>query len=290
MSVSRSAPDRAGLPTPESVPARGMARSIESWIGRFLALIVILIILYAGVLLAARTEGFRALAAQRMEKRIGIPVRIERSALSPTLELRFMGVRAGGGTEESMPADDAVAEADPIRAVLSAEEVRIRFEMPRFRMQRLVIRGAWLEFAWREGEGWQPAALAARLEGMDRAWGLGLFPSLQGGMPPAEDVTLVLEDMNVAWYRGAGSPRCAAEGLSLFVTPLRVPGRRLLHVRMDVRRRYTGDAGAPGPYAMEWIIHEGGRVPLNAAPAGIRGQGPGPAEPQSGNPVNVPEP
>ncbi|MBP7275639.1 MAG: hypothetical protein KBA51_05500 [Kiritimatiellae bacterium] len=257
-------PERPDADEPR--PGSGVARAIESWIGWCIALIVILAMLYGGLLLAARTEGFRALLAQRMERRTGISVRIGHSTLSPGLTLTLRDIRWPNDTAPAQPADDGDEDAEVVRPEGSVDEMRIRFRFPRLRWRSLELRGArWTLYRSEDGE-WAPAALAARLAGADRAWGLRLFPNDLEGLAPPADAVIAAEDLTMTWYRDAEHPACVVEGLTLHATPCHSPSRDFLHVRMQARLVQSEGAATPGPRAEEWIIYEGGRVQIEPSP------------------------
>lgn len=262
--MSPVCPEPGLPPRPESTSR--FSKAIAAWMGRFIALVVIVAILYGGLLLAARTEGFRSLVAQRWEKQCGIPVHISSSSLTPAFELRLRGITTVEKPSASKPATDEEAP----KPRLQVKEVRLKWSLSKFRFTRVLLQGARVDFVPDAGGGWSPTPFARWAREADALTGWKWSPPAPGSssesevpMPRGNEIELRIEDLDMFWHASADGPAASVEQISLSMTPLHPPGRTLTHVRLGAKACRGADGVASGPFEAEWILFDGGCVRLD---------------------------
>ncbi len=259
-----------GLPEPVR-PVSGFPRAISSWIGRLAAVMAILLILYVGLLLAARTEGFRSLMAQRWQKQWGVPLQIVSSALTPALELRLRGITTPEPPPDVKPtvSDESAAEAPQPK--LQAKEVRLIWSLLKFKFTRIQVKGARIDFALDPDQGWLPESWARGAEQADAMTGWSWMPKKMSRPAPPHawprlgEGEFTIQDLDIFWHASADGPVASVEKIFMNVTPLHPPGRTLTHVRLGARACRGEDGIMTGPFEAEWILYEGGCVRLGEA-------------------------
>lgn len=246
----------------EDEPKRKMQRApFRKARGAALTLAVISAVLYAAALAVGRTDGFRALLTPRIEQVLGFPVKVDRVSLDLRLGLTMRDVRA--------------AQLEPVRgAPFTAERIDIWW-----RWSDLLIRGrpgiARIEvvrpivhFEQLAEGGWRPASLndvgafvAERLHlavvPTNAAIGHPLLARLQ-----AEQTALSIRKADMAWWRDAAAPVASAEGLTLFATPIALPGRTVFHILLKVARAVSAKEETLQHIVLESIDGEGFSVVL----------------------------
>ena len=257
-----------GLPGPAR-PASRFSQAISSWFGRLAAVLAILLILYVGLLLAARTEGFRSLIAQRWQKQWGVPLQIVSSSLTPTLELRLRGITTVEPPPDVKPtvSDESAAEEPQPR--LQAKEVRLKWSLLMFKFTRIQVKGARIDFAMNPAQGWVPEKWARWAGQADAITGWSWMPKKTSEPAPSHawprlgESEFTIEDLDIFWHASADGPVASVEKIFMYATPLHPPGRTLMHVRLGAKACRGEDGIMSGPFEAEWILYEGGCVRLD---------------------------
>ncbi len=226
---------------------------------------IVAVILYGALLVISRTEGFRVFVRKKLAEAVPMTFEIGRCALTPSLALRLERVRA-------------VDTATPGAPEAAARRVLLRGRVDGWRRVRLVraeVEDGHIDFV-QAGEGsWAPGLLAEPAAWLVRMCGLGggLFDgdraapprgaagpaaSGGGGAPAggtALSLALVLRDVNAAWWAAGdgGTPLARLDGVSLDVTPLRVPGRDVVHVRLAAERFDVREGAALSGLDVEFL-------------------------------------
>lgn len=237
-----------------SNPFRAVRRTLTT-------LMVFAILIYIVGLVVGRTDGFRSIVAQRLEKIIGMPVKIDRVRLAPNYALTLTEVAAESGQRGGAPG---------VRARQVDIEWRWRdlWRHGRLGIARLQIDKPAVAFAESADGTWEPARLAPAGEFLLRQLNVTLpakkatgtsapspTPAEKPSVPP-EKAALVASviglDADVSfkrgevvwWAQGNDAPMASIEGASLSVSPLHLPGREMTHYLLNVDR--AASANGPG--------------------------------------------
>lgn len=223
-------------------------------------LLILLLILYIVGLVASRTDGFRSIIAQRLEKIVGMPVKVDRASLAMNYALTLRGVATEGEPRVGV-------------AGVRARQVDVEWRWSnlwrhgRLGIARLKIDRPEIAFAEREDGTWSPSRLAQGGEFILRQLNVSLpgkkavsvsdateaekLPVSSPDKSALAAVGIGL-DANVSfkrgevvwWARGSDAPLASIEGASLSVTPVHLPGREITHYLLTVDR--AASAGGPG--------------------------------------------
>lgn len=245
----------------------GKSRIRTLWRG-FQTLVIVAFVLYAAGLVIGRTEGFRSLVAQRLEKILGMPVKIGGVSLDLKYGLKLRDVVTEGTRRPSSPG-------------LRAQRVEIEWRWSdlwhrgRIGIARLELDRPVVVFEEQEEGGWAPAPLAPFAEFLLRQLQFSVptrkraadktplpVPETTEERPAREkngltteltglDMAIVFKRGEVVWWTGdAAVPAASIEGASLNATPLHLPDRELTHYLLKVDRA----ASANGPGMRDLVI------------------------------------
>ncbi|HOW97899.1 MAG TPA: hypothetical protein P5567_00750 [Kiritimatiellia bacterium] len=214
-------------------------------------------IVYLGLFLASRTQGFRLSVEDRLERALGLPVSLKRVEATPGLNLRLEGLASRDSEKNGRPG-------------IRAHEVVLGWSLsglvrPGPLFQRVVIRGGAITFAPGSSGRWEPAALEP-LGAQVAQWGGFELPAPEaaGSSAPGdgneagpaapsaegaptntaswfEHVALEVRAARLAWWDAEGGERASAEGIDLLVTPVNLPNRPITHVHLTMDKGRVGN-------------------------------------------------
>jgi hypothetical protein len=204
------------------------------------------VLVYLLFFFLARTAGFRAMVAERLSERLGLPVSIQAVHADWRLNLVLRGLRTTEPWQGGQPG-------------LTLEETYVDWSVAgllfpdRSALRRLEIEGGRLDFAPLKDGAWapeplnKPGAWVAERLGLELAGPAGTARTMgttagQGNKrkakPAAFDrwdrVQLVLRDGDISWWSGEGREIASARGVNLRVTPLVLPSREMTHYHLTV--------------------------------------------------------
>ncbi len=231
--------------------------------------VVVVCILYVAAFLAARTAGFKSMVEDRIEKAVGIPVRIEKTRATVGLDLVMEGAVSENGGRIGK------AGFRVGKAVLSWS-VMDRVRMGGGLLRAVDIRDASLFFAPNEEGDWEPAfasgvgswlgnwagfsvrkpAPAAPVAASPRKETAG---ALAGAMRlPAvtndwSDIALRVSGGRLVWWGAGGEEEAAIENIELTVTPLRLPNRSMTHLYVSFTEGRLGKERRLRDFALEML-------------------------------------
>ncbi len=220
---------------------------------RYLGLIVLslLAILYVAGQVMARTAGFRDLVGQRLEARLGLPVKIEGSSVNWRFDLTLDSLVTEGTKRKNSPGlrarrvhlawsfRDLWRRGITLRAV-ELDRCAVVFGRavdggwtPREFQPLSDVLGQWLEFDLRA-----PARDTGQAGGKESAREPDAGREGRSWRDQVKDsgTRLTLDQAEVTWWGDGDTPLATVEGIGLNVTPVRVPGRELTHVKLEVRQ------------------------------------------------------
>lgn len=232
---------------------------VEREVGRVVPLrviaLVVAILLYGGAQVISRTEGFCALVAEQLGRRLQIPMSLERCGLTWDLDFFFSGAkseaREGEGAAGFAIGSGRVSWSWPGWGRNRARWVR-RVELEHWRLELQRTReGVWKPAAFLPVAEWvakwgrfqglagfgiengEEGAAAGRVNGRQgepAAWGSGKNRFAWEG------VEVVLRDGRIVWWDADGRRLGEADGVELVATPLRTAVRRMNHLWGRVER------------------------------------------------------
>lgn len=244
----------------EHVPRPGLLVKLNRLV---MTLIVLIIIVYGALLAASRTDGFRGLIRDELETRLGLPMKLQKAWLDPSLDLHLRGL-------------DARESAAHAKASLQAESVAIQWA-PWESLRRgsfvpvsLTLQTGSLAFAATVSGAWEPSVLSSI--GADVAEWLNM--DVPRKSPPASTnavatnateavdaadlkafrlgtLRIELQDSELVWWGSTSQELARVSGVNLSVTPNDVPNRRLTHYLLGVR-----EASASSGFLMRGITME----------------------------------
>ncbi len=242
-------------------PERGRSAFRRAWsVIRTSA--IILVIVYVTGFFVGRTDGFASIVAQRIEKELGMPVRIGGMKVTPAYGFKIRDLVSEGTRRESSPG---------IRAAQISIEWRWSdlWRRGRVGIARVELDKPVVVFEEQEGGGWAPAPLAdfgdfllkqmqfsvptrggaeksASAAGGDEAPKEGRNRAKYGLTADLSKLKMAVSVRrgNVTWWNGSAAPAASIEGVSLHATPLQLPGRELTHYLLTVER--ASSTGGPG--------------------------------------------
>lgn len=208
-------------------------------------LLLLAIISYVSCLLISRTDGFRTLAAEQIEKRTGLAVKIGKSRCTAALDVMF----------ERLTLEET---GSVVQARAACERASVIWHLPRpfgtGQPMEWTLDGVELAMARHEGA-WHPAAFADAA-GLVANW-LKLplpkdappaaarkeRPGDRPARPEAEEwpswsgprVKVALRDGRMNWWTGQPEPAADVAGLRLTVTPLDAPERPMMHYLLEAQ-------------------------------------------------------
>lgn len=226
------------------------ASSKRSWtllLGRLIITVFfMLMILYAGLLLIARTDGFNYCITERLSELTGLSVSIQTVRVKTDLALALEEVRI------------AAAQSPP-RAVSRIEHAILEWSMTGLFARRrpfidyIELRNCEFVFERDEAGEWQPAPFVG--EGFWLAGQLRVTP-LDSSMasPVASEKEprrksnrgYHLRNARVVFKDPGGRMSAFIEGLDVISTPLRLPGRHMNYYRLQADR-VSGASGTMRP-------------------------------------------
>jgi hypothetical protein len=216
--------------TPDDTPARRALRALVTLV------VLVAVVLVTGVFLV-RSDGGREFIEGRVSRWLGEDVRIERTRVAwPYVivleKLQTTGLTAGG-------------------AGCKALEVRLGMHLSGSWHMR--IHRAMLNLAPGTKGDWQPAAFAWL---GDLPWrDVSEISRLSAGI--RERGSFEITDSAVHWLSSNGVPVATASGLSFSMQPADVPGWRMTHYRLGVRR-WIGPADRDvRDVEREWLAAQG---------------------------------
>ena len=250
---------------------RAVPKNGKSFVRKLLGLIgwtcCVLLILYAAAQALARTSGFRALVADRLAERLGMPLTIGGSKLDWRLNvtLEEMATEPTPGTEEAPEA--------------SAQRVMIRWNWAREpgmgMIHSLTVEGGKVRLVQAQDGMWAPACLAPWADKVSRLGQLGMLNGMlnrvvsddeaPASAVPDEDVlekedgpagglpgglNLVIRESGVAWWSG-GRQVAAIQGLNFLSRQVDFPGRRVRYYQVE-----ADEASVAGGRRIEHISFE----------------------------------
>jgi hypothetical protein len=226
-------------------------------------------ILYVAVFFGARTEGFRSVLRDRLEEYVGVPVRIERSLVTPALDLVLVGVSSATGQAErtsAFHAREAVIKWSPSALVW-------RRVAP---VRAVELDGLSVSFASDGRGGWEPGGFTALGDRLAEWGGFDVEPeeaeepaAAAGGAGAAaeaggreldaafwESARVTLRNGSMEWRGLEGERLAAIEGVDLEVSPVELPNRRMTHYYLRIGKASAMDRGEMRDFLVE-LIHAG---------------------------------
>jgi hypothetical protein len=258
-------------------PAGGGGASLGGWIG---VPLILAGILYGGVLLAGRTEGFRSLVAERLSAAAGMRMTVGGSKITPGLTLILREVRAA----EDVSARPEGAVGSLGRPEVSVAEAVLGFDLWRRQVRSLDLAGVRMVLVRDAAGGWQPERLAGWAAWAEEGMGLSSLavlpataeaPATSGGAgdapasaaaasPILEQAlpTLRIRDADIQWCGPGGEVLASWAGVQAEVTPFETTRQRMLHVGVSAREGHRASGWSFRGARAEWIESPGGRWPL----------------------------
>ena len=221
-------------------PIRQFAHVVET-------IVVLVIIGYVAALLLSRTDGFRSLAADRLEDIVGMPVHIEKSSARWNLDVEFRQLSTESNGQQNQPgvrADRVMLDWSPLSSLRHLKMVWSGAE----------IEGGDITFATTVSGQWEPAQLAPVSEQIAKWLGLDLKHHVRADAeavsPKKPDAAegkkeekrkwnasrLRIRKTNIAWWAEATNELARLDGLALDVTPLDTPGHHITHYLLKLDR------------------------------------------------------
>lgn len=240
----------------EPPPKKGGNPLRAAW-GAFVTVLVLVLIAYVTGFFIGRTEGFRAIVTGRLEKLLGAPVKIDRVSVDMVYNLTLTGLEAEGGRRAGMPSLKVAKVriawrwGDLVRRG-SVGVARIELEKPAVVFERV------------EDGRWAPEPLAPLADFVARQMRFNLPSASPAEATPSSaesetgkkgvrglefDITgletaIAIRRGEISWWVDTAAPYASVEGISLDATPLAVPGRRLTHYLLAVKRASSRDGPA----------------------------------------------
>lgn len=221
---------------------------------RYLLLVALtlLLILYVAAQAMARTAGFRDLVGQRLEARLGMPVKIEQSSVNWRFDLTLENLVTEGTTRPDSPGLRArrihlawsfrewwkrgvglrAAELDRCVVVFRRDDQG--GWAPREFQPLSDVLGQWLEFDL--GKQGKNADATKTTASSNESGDAGEATPVMGWREriQASRTRFSLLHSEVTWWDGGDQPRAAVQGVGLQVTPVDIPGREVTHLKLEV--------------------------------------------------------
>jgi hypothetical protein len=235
-------------------PARKSGSIFRSARNAAITAAILLLIAYVTGLAVGRTDGFRAIVAERLSREVSMPVRIDRVSLSAGYNL----------TLREVASDNAPR---PGQAGLRAQRVDIKWRWSdlwhkgRIGIERINVVHPIVAFARNADGKWEPEPLAPLAEQVARYMQIEP-PNKPSSEQPRTDsapdagarsttnavakfnwrgleTAISVQRGEISWWLDATVPQASAEGITVHATPITVPGRRMTHLLLRVQRAST---------------------------------------------------
>lgn len=246
-------------------PAGGVRPFLRSLLHAAVTLVVLAVMLYGAALAISRTGGFRAYVQADLSEAAGFEVALRDARLTPGLALVVEGVAAGRFDAPGTPC----LQAD--RVVLGWS----LFSSGGTRLRSLAVETGRLAFARSADGSWTPRPLAGAAEALLRGAGITPDAANPPAAPSLPSLRVTLRGVDVVWWKADRSRLASLAGLSLDVTPVVLPGRRLVHILAAAESVEPVEGARGGPLRIEYLWGGGGRIVLGgptnepAPPAGL---------------------
>ena len=212
----------------QSAGGRGALRALAGTL--FVLAVVLLIAGFFGV----RTESFRKMARERIEKETGIPVTIDRARIGWPYGLVLAGVRF---------ANDPTQSLDRLRV----DEVRIDVGIGKPPL--VTLNGCSLTLVERKDGKWDPEGVS----GLGELRDIAQIAGLTGGI--RKKVRLRISHGAILWVDWNGHEVARAEDFSFTMEPVvTITGRKLHYCALSVRELALEDGALSRDVKAEWII------------------------------------
>jgi len=214
-------------------------------VGRMVITLVLVLGIIYGVLLAgSRMDGFRAMAAERLVRWLGMPCTVENARMDLRLRLHLEGLAAPvRGSDAGLWADSVTIRWSPLAWLLGPGPVT-GVEVDGVRMVLVQdARGQWMPR--RPATVWTHLALLA---GIDRPpVGSPVEPLVLNQSP---HIPFTLRNADIDCWNARAERTAHARGISLQVTPLRTPLQVVTHwsVQGDDLAGPAGQATLPAAF------------------------------------------
>lgn len=245
-------------------PAGGPRSFLRSLVHAAVTIAVLAAMLYGASLAISRTGGFRDYIQADLSEALGFEIALHDARLTPGLDLVVEGIAAGRLDAPGTPC----LQVD--RAVLGWTP----FASGGTRLRSIAVETGRLAFARSADGTWTPRLLSGVAEVLLR--GAGIDPDGPGAPPAAAGLGLriALRGMDVVWWKADRTRQAACSGLSLDVTPVILPGRRMVHVLAAASSFEPADGRGGGPFRVEYLWGGNERIVLGGAtnappPAGL---------------------
>ena len=246
---------------------RSAVRSIRHLVVTLLALALML---YGAALTISRTGGFRAYVQSEVSEQLGFDVAVASAALTPRMELEISGITAGRPDAPGTPC----VRADRVQIGWSLRPAPGIGRVRSIRVETGVV-----AFAQGADGSWVPSILAGAADELVKGAGLGLDDLRRAPAPAAPEAVqpnppaagppglcrVVVRGLDVLWWKADRTKLAAIEGLDVDVTPMDVPGHRVLHIRASARSYERTRGEWISPFQVECLWGDGQRTLLNAA-------------------------
>ncbi len=264
-------------PTPPPVappPRKNPFVSVSIIVNTTLALLVLL---YFGILMLSRTDGFASIIKGQLDKRLGLEFKVGHSALTASLGMILQDVKG-------------VVPKDPLNAGVSAKRVVIKWNWLQLLiggdspLRELRVEDADLLFALDASGRWQPAPfnevstwLARRLQ-MDLNRYTSMMARASSTNAPAaktsDELDLFAEqrvEMKnglVHWQVVPDSEIARAEGVDLASTRVKLPNRDITHFLLHIRTAATAQGTRIEEKRMELLEFGDKELWIDGSPTG----------------------
>ena len=238
-------------------PAGGVRPFLRSLLHAAVTLVVLAVMLYGAALAISRTGGFRAYVQADLSEAVGFEVALRDARLTPGLALVVEGVAAGRFDAPGTPC----LQADRVLLGWSP------FASGGSRLRSIAVETGRLAFARTADGSWTPRPLAGAAEALLR--GAGIDPdAARPSAPPRSSIRVTLRGVDVVWWKADRSTLASLSGLSLDVTPVDLPGRRLVHILAAADSADPAGDGRGVPLRIEYLWGGGERIVLGGATNG----------------------
>lgn len=183
-------------------------------------------IFYAATLLAARTDGFRSYAQDKLESVVGMPMRVERVRATPALSVILEKVSCADGLTAGRPGIQA-------GKVVVAWSLGGLFKKNGSAVRAIEIQDVYLSLGLNDKGSWEPASVAAFAEELGSWLGVEIpkqtdqsdLSRLMGKVP------LTLEEGRIVWWDGEGEV-AQISGIAAESGPVSIGRREVLYRRV----------------------------------------------------------
>lgn len=251
--------------------AGGIGAAFRALVRAVVTLIVLAAMLYGAALAISRTGGFRTYVQSEIADALGFDVVVGDTKLTPGFDLVIDGITAGRFDAPGTPC----VRADRLTvgwSLISSGGTRIR---------SVAVETGLLAFAQGPEGNWIPKPLAGVAGALIQGAGLGLAEirsavRSKAGSAPSSKVApggasafsvqrVAVRGLDVLWWKADKSKLASLAGLNVQVTPVEVPGRRMIHILADAKSFERTGGEWISPLRVECLWGGGERIVLNAA-------------------------